>query len=300
MQVANGGASNGQQMEARSRLSGELSVDRLAELQRKAARLASAVAPTTDFQDADSTQAMSASLGPPVELTANQPPISGQLFVALKFVPDNNQLVSSRNPNVSGELQVWIKEAHNIAGFECPLLTSLDSDASRPNLPAGSLPNPLAKCYLLASNGHRIGKQKTPHLKRTANPSWDHKCIFECVKLSQLSCQAIEIQVFNRDSYLVRNEYLGGIRLCQNGPTRQFSCRSNSTSKSDDQATAITAKGVEASDDSSSRLSLGEDLDESALCGKRESRLWTQMLVRPNIWVYGELKLSHLRPLKAG
>lgn len=262
----------------------EPAADKLGELQRKAARLTTAVAPSIGLQATDLS--MNVTLGPalPLHLAA---PVTGQLFVALKFAPDNQQehLSASLAAHSRGTLQVIIKEAHNIGGFEAPsLVTGRLPNAGQPP-PSGPLPNPFCKCYLLASNGQRVAKQKTGSQKRTANPRWDHKCLFGALKLSQLACQAIEIQMFNRDSILVsNNEYLGGIRLCSQPGTNADDSTSQQSGDSLRRATN-TATGA-------------PDLpEEGALCSEREARLWSQMLARPNIWVYGELRLRHLRPL---
>lgn len=254
-------------------------VERLNELHKKATYLTSAaVASPIGSQKTNTKASMDVKLGPVI--AGNQAPITGQLFVALKFVPE---MGGSRARDQSGELHVIIKEAHNIGGFASPPLASLaaalqgDQAASllskqtEPTLPSGSLPNPFCKCYLLASNGRRLAKQKTAHLKRTANPRWDHKCVFSSVKVSSLACQALEILMFNRDSILVsNNEFLGGIRLCL-----------NEVNQVDEDQTKPSGE------------------QQELLCSERECRLWNQMLAKPDIWVYGELKLRHLRPLVA-
>jgi len=293
-------------------------VDKLGELQRRAARLTTAVAPADGRQ---TSCHMSVSLGPPAMQHSNQPPITGQLFVAIKFVPENEKLVMSRmGSNLEGELHVIIKEAHDIGGFEAPSLKLNSAEEKQPP-PSGSLPNPFCKCYLLASNGQRVAKQKTPHLKRTANPRWDHKCVFNSVKLDNLTCQAIEILVFNRDSILVSNECLGGIRLCRSSESCEKVAHLPQTGKttnnqeqiSNDSASIGSDQLQQDSSSSSTTLRRSfnqrEDLatkrrptqgwEGDALCSERESRLWNQMLARPNIWVYGELRLRQLRPLVA-
>lgn len=293
-------------------------VDKLNELQRKAAQLTSAVVTTNTSNDSSAPSnsdkqnkqiTMNACLAPiypsnqqqPFNLNneqqLNQPnSITGQLFVALKFVPENNnQLISANKVSsishlINGELQVIIKEAHNIGGFESPLILQSSNNQSvqlenqsklHHQLPTGPLPNPFCKCYLLDSNGQRMAKQKTPYLKRTANPRWDYKCLFTSLKLSQLTCQAIEIQMFNRDSILVsNNEPLGGIRLCSLAPS--YSTGSKDLTKQQDSTSNQGDFGVE---------------DDEALCSEKEAKLWAQMLARPNIWVYGEFRLRLLRPL---
>lgn len=250
-------------------------IEKLNEYHKKASKLAGTTLPPINVKTTQLPQQMNAVLGPSTsDITAL---ISGQLFVALKFVPENNQLVSSRNANhLEGELHVIIKEAKNIAGFESPLLNQ-----SEPRqLPSGPLPNPYCKCYLLSSNGVKLAKHKTPHLKRTANPKWDYECAFNSIKFSRLAGQAIEIQMFHRDSILVNNESLGGIRLCS-------AVNSNDSSFLDSQSINSSSTGG----------TLNTQLQADQLCGEREAKLWAQMLARPNIWVYGELKLRALRPL---
>lgn len=292
--------------------------DKLGELQRKAFRLTSAVAPsyapgTNNQAQQHHFQQMNVHLGPLIQLNPNQNhTVSGRLFVALKFVPENQELISSRiTQDISGELHVIIKEAHNIGGFEpIQLVSTLNGKKCDQSVgngkeqqeavavinkpPSGPLPNPFCKCYLLASNGQRIGKQKTPHLKRTTNPRWDFRCIFNSVKLSQLTCQAIEILMFNRDSILVsNNDYLGGIRLCQASKTFSSSSKAAAANTTDEQ----TISGCESTATAPEIGKVNEALQDEPLCSERESRLWNQMLARPNIWVYGELRLRQLRPL---
>lgn len=297
-------------------------IDRLGELQRKAFRLTSAVAPPADSNtNNEHYHQMNVHLGPLTQLNLNQTnSISGQLFVALKFVPENQEMMISSKVvrDLSGELHVIIKEAHNIGGFEATQLLSTLNDYNQKDStnqqvngqqektsppsqqqatinkpPNGPLPNPFCKCYLLASNGQRMAKQKTPHLKRTTNPRWDFKCIFNSVKLSQLSCQAIEILMFNRDSILVsNNDYLGGIRLCQ---ASRISSPSTTTDKQQQQQ----QQPADESTTTTTATKVNEATQDEPLCSERESRLWNQMLARPNIWVYGELRLRQLRPLIA-
>ena len=133
----------------------------------------------------------------------------------------------------------------------------------------GASPSAQCKCYLLAASGQRLAKLKSQLVKRNSNPRWDQELSFGAQRLAQLAGQALEIHVINRDHQPLGGElalqpgppagHLGGIRLCQ-------------------------AAAPEASE---------------AVASERESRLWAQMLERPNIWVYGELPLRVLRPLAA-
>lgn len=303
-------------------------VDRLSELRRKADLLATTVAPprgphsyrslagarAEPTEGAARVNAINASPGPiPKSLAEPGQLISGQLFVALKFVPHNQELLSRRGmANMEGELQLIIKEAHNIGGFEAPSLAALAQPvADKRPPPSGPLPNPFCKCYLLDSNGQRVAKQRTPHLKRTANPRWDHKCLFDSLKLASLSSQAIEIQMFNRGSILVSSsgsDYLGGIRLCRASSSGrheppELSARSELDAPGGAEAELECSSSASERSASLRRSFKTDDSNgspEAELCSDREARLWNQMLTRPNIWVYGELRLRPLAPLIAG
>lgn len=292
-------------------------MDKLSELQRKAALLTTAVAPSGGGGGGAAAYqpTMNVLLGPMKDNRSSH--ITGKLFVALKFVPQHQdgpllgalqKGQAAAGENCEGDLHVNIKEAHNIAGFENPSVAAVMAAASSENntnldrsatlgsnssgggeqqavkfLPSGSLPNPFCKCYLLDSNGQRVAKHKTGHLKRTSNPRWDFKCVFSQLSQAQLAGQAIEILMFNRDSILVSNEFLGGIRLC----------RSAALSSGGD--SAIGQQPAQTGGQQQQQQQSCED----SLCSERESRLWNQMLARPNIWVYGELELRLLRPLVA-
>lgn len=299
---------------------------KLSEFEQRAARLAqaAAVAPPNGQQTntdminlrsqaqtssaASPPDMMNVTLGPEVAPSApgGAPLTTGQLFVALKFVPESGDLLARRTAQMEGDLRVLIKEAHNLAGFTpAPIAVGTQNKQPSPvddktNL---NLPSPMAKCYLLDSNGQRLAKQKTSHLKRTANPRWDHECSFQSLKLSALQAQAIEIHLFNRDSYLSgrlasttsdASNCLGSIRLCKSASS------ANSDSQSVGKSSASSSLDANSTADSSSlgpptnKLPSG---DSQELCSEREARLWTQMLARPNIWVYGELPLRHLRAL---
>lgn len=65
--------------------------------------------------------------------------------------------------------------------------------------------------YLLPSKG-RSCKQKTPVLKRTCHPVWNHTFIYNNVTLEEMSQRCLELTIWDHDR-LASNEFLGGVRL---------------------------------------------------------------------------------------
>lgn len=207
--------------------------------------------------------------------------ISGQLFVALKFVPDSQSNTSKRHQMLEGDLYVTIKEAHGIGGF-------VSGGSGSQQLPSGSLPNPFGKCCLFNPSGQRVSKHKTPQMKRTANPKWNFTCIFKSLKLEQLANQSLEVNLFSpSDSILVSKTYLGGVRL---------GCPASMIS------TGLKASMAFGSGSQTAPESLEQDRRSSTqssgsyyATSDRESRIWANMLAKPNIWSYGELTLRQLQ-----
>lgn len=58
----------------------------------------------------------------------------------------------------------------------------------------------------------RSNKQKTPILRRTTNPVWNHTFIYDDVTLQELAERALELTVWDHDR-LASNEFLGGVRF---------------------------------------------------------------------------------------
>lgn len=65
--------------------------------------------------------------------------------------------------------------------------------------------------YLLPDKG-RNSKQKTPVVKKTVNPVWNHTFIYEDVTLQELAERCLELTVWDHDR-LASNEFLGGVRF---------------------------------------------------------------------------------------
>lgn len=65
--------------------------------------------------------------------------------------------------------------------------------------------------YLLPDKG-RSSKQKTPVVKKTVNPVWNHTFVYEDVTLQELAERCLELTVWDHDR-LASNEFLGGVRF---------------------------------------------------------------------------------------
>lgn len=61
-------------------------------------------------------------------------------------------------------------------------------------------------------NKGRNCKQKTPVLKRTCNPVWNHTFVYNNVTLDEMSQRCLELTIWDHDR-LASNEFLGGVRL---------------------------------------------------------------------------------------
>ncbi|XKL66038.1 hypothetical protein PGB90_009458 [Kerria lacca] len=120
--------------------------------------------------------------------------LKGELIVALKFVLPSENKLKRKSSKETGSLQVLIKEAKN--------LTAIKSNGTS---------DPFCKSYLLPNKG-RSCKQKTPVLKRTCHPIWNHTFIYNNVTLDEMSQRCLELTIWDHDR-LASNEFLGGVRL---------------------------------------------------------------------------------------
>lgn len=100
----------------------------------------------------------------------------------------------------------------------------------------------------------KLGKQKSPVAKKTIDPKWNHNFIYDDLSLDELRNRCIELTIWDYDK-LTSNEFLGGVRLGLGGGV-------------------FEARSVDWMDSSGGEVTL-----------------WRQMLDRPNVWVYGELRL---------
>ena len=58
----------------------------------------------------------------------------------------------------------------------------------------------------------RTGKQKTPVVKNSVNPMWNHILVFDGVDSMELADRSLELTVWDHEK-LGTNEFLGGARL---------------------------------------------------------------------------------------
>ncbi|XP_015909187.1 uncharacterized protein [Parasteatoda tepidariorum] len=163
----------------------------------------------------------------------------GDLILALKYVPpDVTSRKFSKKPGipVKGAVEVLVKEARNLM-------------ATRSN----GTSDPFCKSYLLPDKT-KSGKQKTPVLKKSCNPKWNHTFVYDDVTLDDLRERCLELTIWDYDK-ITSNDFLGGVRLCLGTGKYQ-----------------------------------GRDVDWMDSVGEERS-LWYTMLERPNTWVEGSLLL---------
>lgn len=65
--------------------------------------------------------------------------------------------------------------------------------------------------YLLPERGRSV-KQKTPVIRKTLSPRWEHCFMYKDVSLSELQQRALELSIWDRDR-LSSNDFMGGIRF---------------------------------------------------------------------------------------
>ncbi|KAM5146012.1 synaptotagmin-like protein 4 isoform 1-T2 [Mantella aurantiaca] len=122
----------------------------------------------------------------------------GELVVSLKYIPPSKSTtVSERRkskPDDAGELHVWIKEAKNLTAAK-----------------SGGTSDSFVKGYLLPIKS-RNTKRKTPVVKKTLNPHYNHTFVYNGVKPDDLHNTCLELTVWDREP-LSSNDYLGGVRL---------------------------------------------------------------------------------------
>ncbi|XP_030305066.1 synaptotagmin-like protein 4 isoform X2 [Calypte anna] len=173
----------------------------------------------------------------------------GELVVSMKYIP------SSKHPGAGngrkgkagegGELQVWIKEAKNLT-------------AAKP----GGTSDSFVKGYLLPHK-NKASKRKTPVVKKTLNPHYNHTFVYNGINPEDLQHICLELTVWDREP-LSSNDFLGGVRL-----------------------------GV------GNGMSKGEAVDWMDSMGE-ELNLWQKMCQYPGSWAEGTLQLrstmAKLRP----
>ncbi|NWH37973.1 SYTL4 protein, partial [Chloropsis hardwickii] len=122
----------------------------------------------------------------------------GELVVSMKYIP------SAKHPGAGngrkgktgdgGELQVWIKEAKNLTAAK-----------------SGGTSDSFVKGYLLPHK-NKASKRKTPVVKKTLNPHYNHTFVYNGIGPEELQHICLELTVWDREP-LSSNDFLGGVRL---------------------------------------------------------------------------------------
>ncbi|NWV96589.1 SYTL4 protein, partial [Machaerirhynchus nigripectus] len=122
----------------------------------------------------------------------------GELVVSMKYIP------SAKHPGAGngrkgktgegGELQVWIKEAKNLTAAK-----------------SGGTSDSFVKGYLLPHK-NKASKRKTPVVKKTLNPHYNHTFVYNGISPEDLQHICLELTVWDREP-LSSNDFLGGVRL---------------------------------------------------------------------------------------
>ncbi|NXA83065.1 SYTL4 protein, partial [Thryothorus ludovicianus] len=122
----------------------------------------------------------------------------GELVVSMKYIP------SAKHPGAGngrkgktgegGELQVWIKEAKNLTAAK-----------------SGGTSDSFVKGYLLPHK-NKASKRKTPVVKKTLNPHYNHTFVYNGINPEDLQHLCLELTVWDREP-LSSNDFLGGVRL---------------------------------------------------------------------------------------
>uniref|UniRef100_A0A8C3SA97 Synaptotagmin-like protein 5 n=1 Tax=Chelydra serpentina TaxID=8475 RepID=A0A8C3SA97_CHESE len=135
----------------------------------------------------------------------------GELIVALHYIPPEKNLMlplgqfqgkkslkkgKKGNTQLSpgGILEVIIKEAKNLTAVK-----------------SGGTSDTFVKGYLLPDN-NKATKHKTPVIKKSVNPNWNHSFTFSGLNPTDLHNVCLELTVWDKES-LSSNIFLGGVRL---------------------------------------------------------------------------------------
>ncbi|XP_030064743.1 synaptotagmin-like protein 4 [Microcaecilia unicolor] len=122
----------------------------------------------------------------------------GELVVSLKYIPPSKAPGPAdrrkSKGEEAGELQVWIKEAKKLTAVK-----------------QGGTSDSFVKGYLLPIR-NKATKRKTPVVKKTLNPHYNHTFVYNGVKPEDLQHVCLELTVWDREP-LASNDFLGGVRL---------------------------------------------------------------------------------------
>lgn len=126
----------------------------------------------------------------------------GELVISLKYVTpnapnaeDSKGKGKKSKPADGSELHVLIKEAKNLTALK-----------------AGGTCDSFVKGYLLPSKSKSSSKKKTPVVKKTKSPNYNHTFVYNNLSLDELKDMCLELTVWDRET-LSSNDFLGGVRL---------------------------------------------------------------------------------------
>ncbi|KAJ8348745.1 hypothetical protein SKAU_G00273340 [Synaphobranchus kaupii] len=127
----------------------------------------------------------------------------GQLVVSLKYVSTDMSSTDSmkalsflrkKKSGGGGELHIHIKEARGLIPVK-----------------VGGALDSFVKGYLLPAKT-RAAKRKTPVLRMSLNPHYDHTFVYKDLSLEQLKSMSLELTVWDHET-MTSNDFLGGVRL---------------------------------------------------------------------------------------
>ncbi|XP_068125987.1 synaptotagmin-like protein 5 isoform X2 [Hyperolius riggenbachi] len=139
----------------------------------------------------------------------------GEIIVGLRYIPPEKNLTLPLEPVTTGKksfrrskkvpmptggiLEVLIKEAKNLTAVK-----------------SGGTSDTFVKGYVLPDN-NKSTKHKTPIIKKSVNPQWNHTFSFTTLQPNDLQNIGLELTVWDKES-LSSNVFLGGVCLnCGSG-----------------------------------------------------------------------------------
>ncbi|KAM8975928.1 synaptotagmin-like protein 5 isoform 2-T2 [Pelodytes ibericus] len=155
-------------------------------------------------------------LQPKVDLAADVAlQYKGEITIGLRYIPPEKNLTLPLEPVIGkksfkrskksiqmpsgGILEVLVKEAKNLTAVK-----------------SGGTSDTFVKGYLLPDNS-KSSKHKTPIIKKTVNPQWNHTFTFTNLQSTDIQNICLELTVWDKES-LSSNIFLGGVCLgCGNG-----------------------------------------------------------------------------------
>ncbi|XP_035265194.1 synaptotagmin-like protein 4 [Anguilla anguilla] len=137
----------------------------------------------------------------PATLSSAFAQYKGELVISLKYISMRESQTDKKKgwkkkkkKEEGGELHVLIKEAKNLTAMK-----------------AGGTSDSFVKGYLLPCKT-KATKRKTPVVKKTVNPQYDHTFVYSDLRLEELQNMCLELTVWDREA-MSSNDFLGGVRL---------------------------------------------------------------------------------------